>query len=113
MNLVELQKIDLIAEIEAILRNKLKKLLEERRVEKFAYRLFDTLGALVKRIDLETYWTFSAIVLDEGPELEDSFSDVSPDDKSSLRELAANFFEVFSVAVSLTADVQRLRSIKR
>lgn len=88
------KKIELIAEIEAILRNSLKRLIEEKGVEKFAYRLFNTVGALVKRVDLETYGTFSAIVLNEGPELEDSFCNVSTEDKPSLRELAANFFEV-------------------
>jgi hypothetical protein len=83
-----------MSEIERILRNGLARLINEKGLERFAPRVYGILGALVKRVDLETYGTFSAIVLNEGPEFEDAFSDVSLEDKSLLRELAIQFFEV-------------------
>jgi hypothetical protein len=101
-----------MSEIETILRNGLTRLISEKGLEKFAARVFESLSALVKRVDLETYGTFSAIMLDEGPELQD-FSDVSLEDKSSLRELADQFYSVLYRAVLLTEDFQRLYNVRR
>lgn len=99
-------------EIETILKSRLKTLVVKKELERFASRLYDTLDALVKRVDLETYGTFNALALDEGSELEDSFSDVSPEDKASLRELAVEFFNVRCFTIWLTVDFQRLRNVE-
>jgi len=71
----------------------------EKGLERFAFRLYDALGGIIKRIDLETYGLFRAIMLTEGKEWEEAVSDASPEDQVAVQDLAKDFFEVLSTLV--------------
>ena len=84
----------LTVEITTILQNGLRKIVKEMGLERFAYRLSEVVDGLVKRVDLDTYGTFRAIMLTEGKELEESLSDAAPEEQPEIQDLATKFFEV-------------------
>jgi len=75
----------------------LAQIIKDKGLERLAYRLYDVLGSLVKRIDLETYGVFKAIMLTEGKEWEEAVSDAPRDDQAAVRDLAQEFFEVLQL----------------
>jgi hypothetical protein len=72
----------------------LTRLIKEKELERFAYQLYNVLGSLVKRIDLETYNLFKTIMLAEGKEWEEAVSNASREDQAAVQDLAKDFFEV-------------------
>lgn len=72
-------------------------IIKEKGLEKLACRLYDVLGNILKRIDLETYGLFKIIRLKEGKELEAAVSDTSQEDQVAVQDLGKQFFEVFQV----------------
>jgi hypothetical protein len=60
----------------------------------FACRLYDILGKIVKRVDLEMYGLFRTIMVKEGNEWEKAVADTSIDDQTTVQDLAKQFFEV-------------------
>jgi hypothetical protein len=81
-------------EIETILRSCLDKIIKEKKLERIAFRVHEVLRDIVKRVDLETYSLFKAIILKEGKEWEESFADSAQEDQLAVRDVAAQFFEV-------------------
>ena len=71
------------------------RIIKEKGLERLAYRLYDVLGSVVKKIDLETYGLFRTIMLTEGKEWEEAVSHASREDQAAVRDLAKEFFEVF------------------
>ena len=64
---------------------------------------------IVKRVDTETYGLFRAIVLDQGNEWEEAFSDASQEDRLTVKDIASHFFDVnLRLSVRLIVDFQRL-----
>jgi len=101
-------------EIETILRNGLDRIIQEHGMERLAFRFHDGLADMVKRVDLENYGLFRAIMLEEGREWEVAFSDVSQDDQMVVADIATQFYAVSDKYTPLmTVDVQRLRAHKR
>jgi len=72
----------------------LTSIINNKGLEKLAFRLYDVLGKIVKRVDLEMYGLFRTIVLKEGNEWEKAVSDTSKDDQTAVQDLAKHFFEV-------------------
>jgi len=83
-----------MAEIEFILKKGLDTMIKQKALEKFAFRLYDVLVDVLKRVDLEIYGQFKAIMLKEGKEWDEAFSDVSQEDRLAIQSLATEFFEV-------------------
>lgn len=77
----------------------LARIIKEKGLERLEYRLYDVLSNLVKRIDLETYGVFRAIMLTEGKELEEAVSGASREDQGAVQDLAKDFFAVLSALV--------------
>ena len=77
----------------------LARIIKEKGLERLEYRLYDVLSSLVKRIDLETYGLFRAIMLTEGKELEEAASDASREDQGAVQDLAKDFFAVLPALV--------------
>jgi hypothetical protein len=77
----------------------LARIVKEKGLERLEYRLYDVLSNLVKRIDLETYGVFRAIMLTEGKELEEAVSGASREDQRAVQDLAKDFFAVLSALV--------------
>ena len=65
-------------------------------MERLAYRLYHVLGDIAKRVDLETYGLFKAIVLKEGKEWVEDVSDMSRNAQTVVQDLSKEFFEVLS-----------------
>jgi hypothetical protein len=84
----------LTVEITTILQNGLRKMVKEKGLERFAFRLSEVVDGLVRRVDLDTYGTFRAIMLTEGKEFEESLSDAAPEEQPEIQGLATKFFEV-------------------
>jgi len=82
-------------EIETILRKRLKDIIRQKGEERLAFRLYDVLPDIVKRVDTETYGLFRAIVLNEGNEWEEAFSDASQEDRLTVKDIASQFFDIF------------------
>jgi hypothetical protein len=72
-------------------------MVKEKGLEGFAFRLSEVVDGLVKRVDLDTYGTFRAIMLTEGKELEESLSHAEPEVQPEIQDLASKFFEVGSI----------------
>jgi hypothetical protein len=68
-------------------------------LEKLAFRLHAVLGNIVKRVDLETYGLFNAIMLKEGKEWEDAVIGSSQEDQEVVQDLAKQFFEVRQISL--------------
>jgi hypothetical protein len=75
----------------------LNKVIKEMGMERLAYRLFDAIQALVKRVDLQNYAMFRAIMLKEGEEWDDIFADAGPDDRRDVYNVATAFFKVYDM----------------
>lgn len=80
----------------------MKEIIQHERQERLAYRLYDLLPDILKRVDAETYSLFRTIILSEGNEWDDAFSDASPADQLTVKNIATQFFEVTS---SLFSDL--------
>jgi len=89
----------LTLEIEVILRKGLTRIITEKGLERFAFRLYHALGDIIKRIDFETYRLFRAVILTEGKEWEEAVADASREDQVAVQDLAKDFFEVLSTLV--------------
>jgi len=92
-------------EIEAILRKRLDNIIQQKGLERLAYRVYDVLPDLVKRVDPETYGLFRTIMLSEGNEWDVAFSDASPDDRLAVKDVATQIFEVSSAFFSCLFSV--------
>jgi hypothetical protein len=87
----------------------LKDIIQQKGVEGLAFRLYDVLPDIVKKVDTETYGLFRAIVLNEGNEWEEAFSDASQENRLTVRDIASQFFDVsLRLFVALIVDFQRL-----
>jgi len=82
-----------------ILRKRLKEIIHQKRQERLAFRLYDLLPDIVKRVDTETYGLFRSIVLTEGNEWDEAFGDVSQEDRLRVKDIANQFFDVKSLLV--------------
>jgi len=82
-------------EIATILQKGLKKILKEKELERFAFRLSEAVDGLVKRVDLDTYGTFRSIILPQGREFEDCLSDATLEEQPEIQDLAKKFFDMF------------------
>lgn len=87
-------------EIETILRRYLDRIIKEKGLEKISFRVHEVLYDIVKRVDLETYGSFRTIILKEGKEWDEAFSDSAQEDLLAVKDLAAQFFEVSSNAIA-------------
>ena len=91
------------------MRKRLKDIIQDKGEERLAFRLYDVLPDIVKRVDTETYGLFRAIVLNEGNEWEEAFSDASQEDRLTVKDIASQFFDVnLRLFVRLIVDFQRL-----
>ena len=91
------------------MRKRLKDIIRQKGEERLAFRLYDVLPDIVKRVDTETYGLFRAIVLNEGNEWEEAFSDASQEDRLTIKDMASQFFDVnLRMFVRLIVDFQRL-----
>jgi hypothetical protein len=75
----------------------LDKVIKEMGMERLAYRLFDGIQGVVKRVDLQTYALFRAIMLKEGEDWDDIFADAGQDDRLDVYSVATAFFEVYDM----------------
>lgn len=83
----------MIIELAYILRGGLDKIIKEYGVERLAFRFYDGIPEMVKRVDLENYRTFNSIML-EGVQWTSAFSDLSQDDQTVAGNVATRFSAV-------------------
>ena len=97
----------LMSEIAAIVRNRLKEIIQQKGQERLAFRLYDMLPEILKRVDVETFGLFRAILLKEGSDWAEAFRDASQEDQLVVKDIGKQLFEVLThIYVQLMADFQ-------
>jgi L-rhamnose mutarotase len=71
----------------------LERIITELGMERLAFRLNEAINPVVKRVNVQNYSMFRAIML-KGDEWEDTFADSSEEDQEMVREIAARHLMV-------------------
>jgi hypothetical protein len=103
----------LTIEIQTILQNGLDRIIQATGLERMAYRFYDVLGDVLKRVDFEKYGFFRAIMLKEGTEWEAPFAETSQEDQIAAKDVAKQFFEVMSSEFELICRCSKTTSPQR
>jgi hypothetical protein len=69
-------------------------MIQDRKLERFAYRLYDVLREIINVINFESFRDFGTIVMDESKDLDETFTDLSPSDQEEVRNTIKEFHQV-------------------
>jgi hypothetical protein len=69
-------------------KKRLDSIIQERSLQRFAYRLFDALREIITTVDFQSFGNFGKIMMAESKEWDQVFSDLSPRDQADIKDVA-------------------------
>jgi hypothetical protein len=69
-------------------------MIHDRKLERFAYRLYDVLREIISVVKFESFRDFGTIVMDESKDLDEMFTDLSPSDQADVKNTIQEFYQV-------------------
>lgn len=81
-------------EIVRILKKGLDSIIQERNLQRLAYRLHDILLEIANTVDFQVFGDFGTILMAEMKDWGEKISDLSPVDQAEARDLIKDFYQV-------------------
>jgi hypothetical protein len=77
-----------------ILKRGLGRIIQDRKLERFAYRLNDVLREIITVVNFESFRDFGTIDMDESKDLDEMFTDLSPSDQAEVKNIIKELHQV-------------------